>query len=159
MSEVPDEMIPQQAKTIGEEPDPPFAGWAAGGDVPTDEDYCPRCGELIECFNQHAGWFDRNSRWHRRCYLLDRGFEEVERGEKYRYEGTIETPNATIKIRVTTATFVMNRKHRWRVDGDLKEEDRSYLQYLTSQDPKTEESRIAAAIMRSEFQEDGEAER
>jgi hypothetical protein len=152
MKDVPERFIPHDPKTIGEEPDPPMPGWARGGAAPTEEDYCPYCGELVKHFNQHAGKRAYESRYHRHCYLLERGFEEIEYGEEYRYEGEIETPNATIEFETTTGTFVISRKTRWRVDGELKDEDETYLQH-TQYASESEEAKAAKSVLRNEFEE------
>jgi hypothetical protein len=134
MSDIPKEFVPRLPKTIGEEPDPPVRGWAEGGAAPTEADFCPGCGELIEHFNQHAGRIVDGERWHRACHFKKLGYKEIETDEDYSfiYEGVFDCPDTEIEFRTEEQTFEFKPRTKWEYEGSLSENDVSYLKQIAS---------------------------
>jgi len=137
MTDIPDRFIPNEPATIGDEPDPPRAGWFDDTALPTDTDVCPHCGELVEYANQHAGYETDGSSWHRRCWLLSLGFTKTdkERDRKYYWSETVEGPDTVIEIEVWAGTFVMGD---WKIsleaDQELTDADKRFIQAMQAAD-------------------------
>ena len=147
MRDVPRKFIPHGERVVGSEPDPPTAGWAKGGISPTDADVCPYCDGLVESVNQHAGWQKDGSRWHRRCRLLSMGFVETDEQceRRYRWEGVIDAPDATIEVVIWAGTFIM-RDWKTSVSADVTPtaRDRDYLKNTQFENEAKEDASATA---------------
>jgi len=149
MSDVPLKFIPHGEQVVGDEPDPPTAGWMEGGASPTDADVCPYCDELVECVNQHAGYVKDGSRWHRRCHLLSMGFADTdeERERSYRWSGTIDAPDTRADITIWAGTFVLgNWRTCWEFDSPPTARDKAHFEELAERTGSPTE-RAAATII------------